>query len=40
MATVTLEFILFGALLQQPQTGYELQRFMEAQDGSCAPTRR
>ena len=30
MATVKLEFILFGALLQQPQTGYELQRFMEA----------
>jgi DNA-binding PadR family transcriptional regulator len=30
VATVKLEFILFGALLQQPQTGYELQRFMEA----------
>ena len=30
MATVKLEFILFGALLQQPQTGYELQRFMDA----------
>jgi PadR family transcriptional regulator, regulatory protein AphA len=30
MASVKLEFILFGALLQQPQTGYELQRFMEA----------
>lgn len=30
MATVKLEFILFGALLQQRQTGYELQRFMEA----------
>ena len=29
MAKVRLEFILFGALLQQPQTGYELQRFME-----------
>ena len=26
---VRLEFILFGALLQQPHTGYELQRFME-----------
>jgi PadR family transcriptional regulator, regulatory protein AphA len=29
MPTIKLEFILFGALLQQPQTGYELQRFME-----------
>ena len=29
-ATVKLEFILFGALLQQPQTGYELQRFMDS----------
>lgn len=29
MSKVKLEFILFGVLLQQPQTGYELQRFME-----------
>lgn len=30
VSKVKLEFILFGELLQQPQTGYELQRFMEA----------
>ena len=30
MSKIRLEFILFGELLQQPQTGYELQRFMEA----------
>lgn len=29
MRKVTLEFILCGVLLQQAQTGYELQRFME-----------
>ncbi|MEZ5227900.1 MAG: PadR family transcriptional regulator [Acidimicrobiales bacterium] len=29
MSRVKLEFILLGALLQRPQTGYELQRFME-----------
>ncbi len=29
MSKIKLEYILFGALLQQPQTGYELQRFME-----------
>lgn len=29
MVKVKLEFILVGVLLQQPQTGYELQRFME-----------
>lgn len=29
MPKVKLEFILFGALLQQPHTGYELQRLME-----------
>lgn len=29
MTKIKLEFILFGALLQRPQTGYELQRFME-----------
>lgn len=29
LSKVTLEFILCGVLLQRPQTGYELQRFME-----------
>lgn len=29
MARVKLEFILFGVLMQKPQTGYELQQFME-----------
>lgn len=29
MTKVKLEHILLGVLLQQPQTGYELQRFME-----------
>jgi DNA-binding PadR family transcriptional regulator len=29
VAKLKLEFILFGVLLQHPQTGYELQRFME-----------
>lgn len=30
MTKIKLEFILLGVLLQQAQTGYELQRFMEA----------
>lgn len=30
MSKVRLETILLGVLLQHPQTGYELQRFMEA----------